>query len=115
MQHHRRQGPRIDQVHSRSVGELEYGPRMFRERLIDAPDLPVSCHPEMDVNRAPIIESEQLMLSPAVDAGNRGAADSSKSLRRQSAAQRWMQQGDSRQAFADHGTTKDPRGLFDFG
>jgi hypothetical protein len=69
----------------------------------------------MNVNRAPVIQPEQLMLSPAIDPGDYRPANSAKPPRRQSTAQRWMQENDPGLGLAGHRAAQDPRGLLDFG
>ena len=88
---------------------------MFREGLVDPADLPITGHPEMNVNCAPVAQTEQLMLPPTIDRRDDRPANGAKTPRRQSTAQRWMEEDDARQGLARHRAAEDPRGLLDFG
>ena len=87
MQRRRGQRTRIDETDASSIGELERCAGMAREWIIDPANLPVTRHPEVHVNRASIVESQELMLPTAIDARDYGTGKGAEALRRQSASQ----------------------------
>ena len=59
---------RIDEDQASTVGEVEHGAREARQRRTDRSTVPIAIHAEMHVNDAAVIEVEELVLSPPLDA-----------------------------------------------
>jgi hypothetical protein len=68
MNRQRRQGPRVDECDPRSIRKVDRRARLCRKLIIDATDVPIAGHAEMDMNRATILELEHLVLASSNDA-----------------------------------------------
>jgi hypothetical protein len=67
------------------------------------------------VDRAAIIEHEQLVLRTLIDGDYPVPAQRRERPRRNAPAKRWVQQRDASNRLADHRSTDPPSGAFDFG
>jgi hypothetical protein len=91
------------------------GGMLLLPRLAGAADDPVAVHAEVRVQRAPVVEPQQLVLPAPLDALEGRAGDGLRGARGQRTGGARVQRADARQALALRGTLEDLAGAFDLG
>jgi len=99
---------------ARPVVERHRGAGESRKRVIGAVNVPVASHAKVRVQRSPVVEHDQLMLTASVHGTHSRAGQGPKPVPRDAAAKRRMKDLDARDRFANHGATQATNGAFDF-
>lgn len=97
------------------VAELEHEARETRQLFSGRNDRPVAGHPEMHLQRGPVIEAQQLVFAPPLHPLDGAAAQCTKVTRLEPSPDIRVEQARSGNGNARGGAREIPRGAFNFG
>jgi hypothetical protein len=109
------QSPRIHERHARPIAEVENGAGVTRLRIVARRHDPIAGHAEVDVEDRSIVERDELVLPPPLDALDDPPAHVLGAFLAGAPTKRWVQEPELDDALPQRRPLEDPSGELHLG